>query len=204
MRAHETEDWAFKQHFLRPSQHARKNSSPTRHQNQPFLAPFEAYTTRKNKAGKGFNCVDDRIHTVEVIGSNPIAPTSFFEQRRVAGPSPRSGFRQQAPGLAALGLTPARRLKFESYSAHHRLLESLHLGYPRHNADSTPFQAVGISGLVFSLLLHLRFLQHPVRTGMATAVDGAIRGDHSFGFYRFVDVHGWLGSGLVAGGTVGS
>jgi len=52
-----------------------ENSSPTRHQNYPFLWHFKVCTTRKNKAGKGFNCVDDRIHTVEVIGSNPIAPT---------------------------------------------------------------------------------------------------------------------------------
>ena len=59
---------------------ARKNSSPTRHQNCPFLWHFGVSTIRKNKAGKGFNCVDDRIHTVEVIGSNPIAPTIFHRR----------------------------------------------------------------------------------------------------------------------------
>ena len=57
---------------------ARKNSSPTRHQNCPFLWHFGVSTIRKNKAGKRFNRVDDRIHTVEVIGSNPIAPTICF------------------------------------------------------------------------------------------------------------------------------
>src|SRR5579864_4154850 len=48
------------------------------------------------------SAVECHLHTVEVIGSNPIAPTTFEVPRL------RSGFRLRAQ-------TPAKRLKFESF-----------------------------------------------------------------------------------------
>ena len=66
--------------------HSQKSSSPTRHQNCPFLWHFEVSTTRKNKAGKGFTSVNNRIHTVEVRGSNPLAPTTSTRIRFIELP----------------------------------------------------------------------------------------------------------------------
>ena len=64
------------------------------------------------------SAVECHLHTVEVIGSNPIAPTIFAvhafwlccDSAQVLRLC--SGFRLAAP-------TPPKRLKFESYSAHH-------------------------------------------------------------------------------------
>ncbi len=59
------------------------------------------------------SAVECHLHTVEVAGSNPAAPTmAGAESESGRGPSLRSGFRHAAR-------TPRKRLKFESCSAHH-------------------------------------------------------------------------------------
>ena len=59
-----------------------KRMEKTRHQvvtkTSRFLPSSGTNRRRKSKAGKGFYFVEFKIHTVEVIGSNPIAPTNFI------------------------------------------------------------------------------------------------------------------------------
>src|SRR5579884_2625914 len=70
-----------------------------------------------------YAAVECHLDTVEHIGSNPIAPT-IFEVPRL-----RSGFRLRAR-------TPANRLKFESYSAHHLRGPSASLGISAAGPDA--------------------------------------------------------------------
>src|SRR3989442_1469103 len=51
--------------------------------------------------------------------------------------------------------------------------------------------------LVLCLLLHLGFLQRPLRTSLAPAVDGANRRHYSHGLDSAVGLHGWPWAGLM-------
>src|ERR1041384_4500708 len=61
-----------------------------RMQNQPALGAVDEYGGNcKNQKRRALNsAVECHLHTVEVIGSNPIAPTNPLKSKQVAGRSP--------------------------------------------------------------------------------------------------------------------
>jgi len=56
---------------------ASPSSSPVRHQNYALFCVLQGCFGAENKGAEGFRVNDFIFHTVEVIGSNPIAPTIF-------------------------------------------------------------------------------------------------------------------------------